>query len=106
MTLQCKGVTVADMLFSKENPNTKSLENRLQQLVVQVEGVEGRLDRLERSQRELDAEMASLWEKVSHALSRLGGRSRKAARDNGEPEPAQRELLAGNPLARRLLGRV
>lgn len=94
------------MWFHKADAsNDKRLHNRLQELIGQLEGVERRVDRLESTQRNLDAEMASLWEKVSHALSRLGGRSRKAVKDNGEPEPEQRELLVGNPLARRLMGR-
>lgn len=84
--------------------DAKSLQNRFQALDEVVAELGDEVDRLRRSQRELDAEMASVWEKVSHALSRLGGRSRKAAKEE-PPEPEQRDLLVSNPLARRLMGR-
>lgn len=83
--------------------DAKSLQDRLQQLDEALAELGDQVDHLTRANRELDAEMASLWDKVSHALSRLGGRNKRA---NKEPEPEpERPQLTENPLARRLLGR-
>lgn len=36
-------------------------------------------------QQALDADMSNLWDKVNHALARIGGRAKKAAQGPEEP---------------------
>lgn len=102
-TLRRKVCIFPLMWPSRRRSEEKSLQNRLGELCEEVAKLGDELDSLRRSQRELDAEMASLWEKVSHALSRLGGRAKK--KEPKEEDGEQRELLVSNPLARRLMGR-
>lgn len=68
-------------LFQRREPKLEKtlkllVDNRLEELYEQVEGTASSLLTLQKDMRALDTEMAALWEKVAHALSRIGGRER------------------------------
>ncbi len=66
----------------------KSVQRALESLRTDVRVVHEGQRTLEKQFTEIDTEMSVLWDKVNHALARLGGRkSKKPEEPNGDKPP-------------------
>ena len=66
-------------VFSKQRA-LERLEDRLRTVEIKCDG-------LESANRKLDLEFSELYDKVSHQMSRMAARHRKAAKENGDEPP-------------------
>ena len=75
------------------------LEDRLRHVEIKCEG-------LDSANRKLELEFIELFDKVSHQMSRMAARHRKAEKENGglpEPEPAASHLDSLDPISRSIM---
>lgn len=72
-------------LGKEERNRIKTVLDRLETLFERDRQCQASHQTHESSQNALDADMSALWDKVNHALARIGGRAKKPAQEPDEP---------------------